>query len=205
MKKTLKTATYALAAIIPMIIILGCFKSLVFNTQFYYNEQSSNGVYEKIGSEQAKSTTDDIISFLKTGKQIESKTLTGDEIKHLDDVRALMKLSSTAFYILIALAISLAAFMLIKDKKLILDSMLYGGIITAGLIIILLLIITIAFDWSFIAFHKMLFTNDLWLLPPESTLIRLFPKQFFIDFTRKIGLNSMIISLVLIMIGKLKR
>lgn len=205
MKKTLKTATYALAAIIPLIIILGCFRTLEFNTQFYYNEQNSNGVYEKIGSEQARSTTDGIISFLKTGKQIESKTLTSDEIKHLDDVRSLMKLSSTIFYILIALAISLAAFILIKDKKLILDSMLYGGIITAGITIALLFMITIAFDWSFIAFHKILFTNDLWLLPPESTLIRLFPTQLFIDFARKIGLNTMVISLVLIIIGKLKR
>ncbi|MEN6387917.1 MAG: TIGR01906 family membrane protein [Candidatus Cryosericum sp.] len=41
---------------------------------------------------------------------------------------------------------------------------------------------TVGFDAIFIAFHQLAFTNDFWLLPADSGLIRLFPEQYFMSY-----------------------
>ena len=46
----------------------------------------------------------------------------------------------------------------------------------------------IDFDSLFILFHKVAFTNDLWLLNPQTDLlIRLMPIEFFISYAAIIG------------------
>lgn len=42
--------------------------------------------------------------------------------------------------------------------------------------------VTVGFDALFIAFHRLAFTNDFWLLPEDSGLIRLVPEQYFMDY-----------------------
>ena len=45
------------------------------------------------------------------------------------------------------------------------------------------------FDAAFIAFHQALFTNDLWLLDPDTDLlIRMLPEGFFADMAGRIAL-----------------
>jgi integral membrane protein (TIGR01906 family) len=41
---------------------------------------------------------------------------------------------------------------------------------------------TIGFDALFIAFHELAFSNDFWLLPEDSGLIRLFPENYFMSY-----------------------
>lgn len=200
MQTKLKTS-YVIAALIPLIIILGCFILLTFNKEFYYEEISSN----RLGIEDAREKTAKIVDYLKTGKAVENNLLSADETKHMEDVRGLMKKAMITLGISLALAIILAVFILIKQKKGILDSLYYGGLATAIITIVSLLILTVAFEQAFTIFHKMLFSNNLWMLPADSTLIRLFPQEFFMDFAKRAGLNSMIISILLIMVGRLKR
>ena len=46
----------------------------------------------------------------------------------------------------------------------------------------------IDFDSLFVLFHKVAFTNDLWLLDPRTDLlIRLMPIEFFISYAAIIG------------------
>lgn len=53
---------------------------------------------------------------------------------------------------------------------------------------ILALLACIDFDSLFILFHKLAFTNDLWLLNPQTDLlIRLMPIEFFISYAAIIG------------------
>jgi integral membrane protein (TIGR01906 family) len=42
--------------------------------------------------------------------------------------------------------------------------------------------VTIGFDALFIAFHELAFSNDFWLLPEDSGLIRLFPENYFMSY-----------------------
>ncbi len=182
----LKAASYALTAIIPLIILLATFNALSF-----YNPDTDKA---------------EIIEHLKTGKTIENIELTKDELTHLEDVRALVKAELIIFYILATLAsLLIIAFALPKNKQTVFTSIYHGGLITIGIVLAILPLSFFAFDWAFTIFHKLLFRNDLWLLPTGSKLLELFPKEFFIDFTRKLGLYSIIISALLIIIGKLKR
>ena len=53
---------------------------------------------------------------------------------------------------------------------------------------VLVLLACIDFDSLFILFHKVAFTNDLWLLDPRTDLlIRLMPIEFFISYAAIIG------------------
>jgi integral membrane protein (TIGR01906 family) len=42
--------------------------------------------------------------------------------------------------------------------------------------------VTIGFDTLFVAFHELAFSNDFWLLPEDSGLIRLFPEDYFMSY-----------------------
>ncbi|HNW84846.1 MAG TPA: DUF1461 domain-containing protein [Candidatus Cryosericum sp.] len=55
--------------------------------------------------------------------------------------------------------------------------------IVLGLIALLgILLATAGFDRIFIVFHEFAFANDFWLLPETSSLIRLFPEQYFMTY-----------------------
>ena len=48
------------------------------------------------------------------------------------------------------------------------------------------------FSGAFTFFHETLFTNDLWLLNPETDLLlRLLPEQFFADFAGVIAVRAL--------------
>ena len=54
------------------------------------------------------------------------------------------------------------------------------------------------FNKYFLLFHEMFFSNDLWLLNPETDLlIRMLPEGFFLDMVVRIG----IIFLLLLSVG----
>jgi integral membrane protein (TIGR01906 family) len=55
--------------------------------------------------------------------------------------------------------------------------------VVLGLIVVLgALLATVGFDRIFIVFHELAFANDFWLLPETSSLIRLFPEQYFMTY-----------------------
>ena len=69
---------------------------------------------------------------------------------------------------------------------------------------VLAFIISSDFDRYFIKFHKIFFTNDLWMLNPETDkLIRLVPIGFFIDTAMYIGIIFTILLIITIAISYL--
>ncbi len=63
-----------------------------------------------------------------------------------------------------------------------------GLLIVLGIIAAVALWAAIDFDSLFILFHRIAFTNDLWLLNPQTDLlIRLMPTEFFVAYAAIIG------------------
>lgn len=59
---------------------------------------------------------------------------------------------------------------------------------TLGIVTAVILLACIDFDSLFVLFHRIAFTNDLWLLNPQTDLlIRLMPIEFFISYAAIIG------------------
>ena len=60
------------------------------------------------------------------------------------------------------------------------------------------------FHRYFMIFHEIFFTNDLWLLDPDTDLlIRMLPEGFFLDMVKRIGLIFLILMVIVLVISVL--
>lgn len=58
------------------------------------------------------------------------------------------------------------------------------------------------FHRYFMVFHEIFFTNDLWLLDPDTDLlIRMLPEGFFLDMVKRIGLIFIILMVIVLVIS----
>lgn len=105
------------------------------------------------------------------------------ELAHMGDVQTVFQtvyLAALVAVCILALALVLLAR---SDKGRALRAVRIGSI--ADLILVAVLgttALTIGFDQLFITFHELVFTNTFWLLPEDSSLIRLFPEDYFMGY-----------------------
>jgi len=163
--------------LIPIIILLISLNLVIFDKDFYQKEMP---VYNE--------TEVTNLQHYFLFQDLNTDNYSEKEISHLKDVRNLIHLSWLIILILIII--------LIFVKK----EFFYGGLFS--LIFILLLSLTLlSFQDSFVTFHELLFTNDNWLLPENSTLIQLFPENFFHECFKQVIFIDIIFSLLSMVIG----
>ncbi len=69
---------------------------------------------------------------------------------------------------------------------------LWGGALTAGLLLLFGLIAAVGFDALFLLFHRISFANDFWRLDPRTDyLVLLFPQGFWFDATLWFALRAL--------------
>lgn len=141
--------------------------------------------------------------LLDTGKVVFSSgrvVLTEEEKIHMQDVSALLRLNRYACAISLVMVIGLFWF-IIQTKRW--KALLF---LCIGWLVGMILFISVGslfFNQLFTLFHRVLFRNDLWLLPAESPLLRLFPTDFF--FRHFIGLIAFVTGfLLLVIVGSIK-
>ncbi|MSR86397.1 DUF1461 domain-containing protein [Candidatus Woesearchaeota archaeon] len=174
--------------LIPLIIIFLSLNLMVFNQDFYKQEMANY--------EQYQNPVNNLLDYFK-GNSLDTEYYSEKEVSHLNDVRNLIWLS---WVVIVLLCIPLV-YSLLKDKKEhIRKQMLMGGIYSLILTILFSLTL-ISFSSSFTTFHEIIFTNNNWLLPASSTLIQMFPQEFFLQSTVQIVLYSLIFSLLCIVLG----
>ncbi len=174
--------------VIPLFIILLSLNLMIFNQEFYKQQMSNY--------EQYQNQVNNLLDYFK-GVNLEESYYSEREISHLKDVRNLIWLS-WVFIIILTVPV---LYSFSKDKKEHLrKQMILGGLYALALTILLSLTL-ISFSSSFITFHEILFTNNDWLLPASSTLIKMFPEEFFLQSTVQIVLYSIILSLLCIVLG----
>ena len=105
------------------------------------------------------------------------------EAAHMADCRGLIRLDRLVMLLSagIALIVLGAAILLRRDRNGFYRGMLWG-LRAVGVLAAALLIWALAdFDGFFVAFHRVAFTNEGWLLNPGTDLlIRLMPEEFFV-------------------------
>ncbi len=95
----------------------------------------------------------------------------------------------------LALAIVLWAWVLGGFTK---KTFLFGLYVWDAVILVLGVLIVTNFSRAFILFHKLFFTNDLWLLNPKTDwMIRLLPESFFQGIALRTAI-SFLVGLILI-------
>lgn len=121
------------------------------------------------------------------------------ELSHMEDVQVLIVLALRVWIVLL-ISILLLVFLLLilRETDEIRLGFFWGGWVSVGLVVMLLLLILIDFDELFTQFHKLLsFPGDSWLFYSSDTLIRLLPIRFFIDTFLFVGLFTLSIGLSL--------
>ncbi len=126
----------------------------------------------------------DDISIVLPVDGVEREIFDERETQHMVDVKELFLLTINLFYICAALAVLGMGFILFRYKKegLFILAKMYNVAAVVFVVVTALLGAFIAFNFNMFwtIFHQLIFTNDLWLLDPNvSIMINMFPSDFF--------------------------
>jgi len=119
---------------------------------------------------------------------------TPDEYAHMADVRAVFR---GAEY-----AAALALFVLIfraqraRRRGEALRLVRAGALIATGIVAVIGIAATVAFDPLFLLFHEVFFPQGNFLFAPDSNLIRLYPEWYWQGITAGVGLSFIAVALV---------
>lgn len=217
-----------LTLILSNLVFLFGYKYVLFNKTFYETEFANNGVYsithiitkERLNKTIVLEEHDKIMNFL-VGKDnnnngddnkdndglIDSTFLSSQDKTHLNDVKEVMKKVDyySTFLVLTLFGLFFYLHFKHKDKK---DSLFSKAILYSGALNLVLLgilyLLSLNFEWFFIRFHKIFFTNNLWLMNANvDMLVNLYPEQFWINAFTKILFVALIVSVIFIGIGLL--
>jgi len=130
------------------------------------------------------------ISYLGDFELDGAPMYTEKELRHMADVKTVVQ---TAFTVHTALTLALAAVAVFlmwrpSTRHLLRHALSEGGVFTIALIITFVILMVVSWDFFFDNFHAVFFEGDSWQFSTSSTLIRLFPEQFWFDAAITIGL-----------------
>ena len=152
-------------------------------------------------------TNDAGIEYLENLQDLTGqKMFAPDELTHMEDVKEVVTISSTVWYVLGGVSIAILLwFVIMRQWDSIRKAFNAGGWITVGLLSALLVFLAVSFDQLFVYFHRLFFEDGTWTFSQSSTLIRLFPFEFWRDaFALAIGFALLVGVLFVIVTHKRK-
>nr|WP_300002267.1 TIGR01906 family membrane protein [Tissierella sp.] len=155
-----------------------------YNKEFFMDKYKEYRITEVTGKslDELEPITENLILYLKGGdNSLLMPHFNEREILHMEDVRDLFDLARMIKYISIALIIGgFVYFWKKKDFLLPAKTLLYGLFSNHLLFILMGILAYKDFNKYFTYFHKIFFTNDLWILDPSTDLmIQMLPEEFF--------------------------
>lgn len=178
-----------------------------------YNKNYYIKSYGKYNIEQATSLsidklseiTDGIISYLKGngGDELLSPYFNEREILHMRDVQELFDLSRAIKWTSIFISILIIFYFYRKGEKILLGKTLCLGLFSNHIVLSILAFLAAKdFNKYFTYFHLIFFTNDLWILDPNTDLmIQMLPEEFFMKMAVNIMLCFFILLAILQIVG----
>jgi len=121
------------------------------------------------------------------------------ELVHMADVKVLTRQTFLAHGLLgLLIAVSLGVLLIIRGTQTrISTSLLQGSLLTVALLLALVALVYLNFDWFFTHFHLAFFEGDSWIFDPSDLLIRLFPTRFWFDAASLWGLLTLVEAVIL--------
>ncbi len=206
----------------PAIIVSSSVNSLIFDAEFYASRQATYAVGKS--TEYSLSQLIPVNSGLVVFFTNPELTLPGAlsraganpavfnerEVGHMNDVRTIIRrlVELDWWATAIILTVIVASIFVERKRGLrhVFGGIAAGGVLTLLLIAIIGLLSLTDFERVFLAFHKMSFDNDLWLLDPRTdNLIRFFPFEFWFDATVTVAQRAIFAALGTIVVTMLGR
>lgn len=177
-----------------------------YDLSFYDETYEELHTYEYIGmsKEDLMNTTDVLLSYMRRERSdmVVEATINGQrrevfndrEKLHMIDVNALIKSAETFSFVAYSLLVLMLGYVFYrKDKsewKVVGKAGLISVTLLFALMIVLVGFIVIDFNTFWTLFHKVFFTNDLWLLNPRTdVMIQMFPLEFFYKIVVQIAIG----------------
>jgi integral membrane protein (TIGR01906 family) len=179
------------------LILLSSLFIISFNENYYLKSFEKNNIYERLNYEKNEidNSFKEILLYLKNEKsEIKSNLFNERETEHLKDVKNLFNFAKILIALYSFLLIVLIKFVNKNEIKEILKKSSY---LIIGFISLIGISMLINFEKAFIIFHKILFTNDLWILyPSKDNLIIMMPEILFIN----LGIRWIVLCLIVCLI-----
>ena len=195
----MKKFLYSFSMVLLMVFTILLSVFTVVNTNSFYSQQ-----YREIGADKSTGVSledlDEITTMLldylndkrddldmQVEKWGQMKPVFDErETSHMVDVKNLYAFFQNVMYIALIFSTAILIFLFRKDGKSQFFTLAVKGYVSALVVAIILCVIfaitfTIGFNSFWTLFHKVMFTNDLWLLDPRvSTMINMYPLPFWL-------------------------
>ena len=221
--------TNALAALMIVLAALGavCGAAVTIATdEYFYGRMSRSAVedtldlgdlvdvtkpmtdYVRLSLDEHYAFAAEMVSFMKGETDAQPEILNEKEQTHMLDVRNLVRLAQTMSKGLMTVAVGIAVVIAwtsaLNKRKGMPFGVIIGALLVAGTAAgVYALLNTQGFEALFVRFHEIFFTNDLWLMNPETDiLIRMMPQLLFERAGRelvRLALQSFLITWMLLM------
>ena len=125
------------------------------------------------------------------------------EIGHMIDVKHLVDLFNQIFKVLGIFTLAGLIYLMARSETRIdaYKAVMYGGLLTTGILLVMVVLILIAWSFVFVQFHELLFPPDTWTFAMSDSLIRLFPEQFWFDFGVLWTVGILVQGVILALVG----
>lgn len=128
------------------------------------------------------------------------------EILHMRDVRALFRAAFLVQQIAIALVVLYVAGIVVRYRGAAVERLARQAVVAGLAIAVVLALVAgamlLAFHWLFTQFHLISFTNDLWMLDPQTDrLLQMFPDGFWFDVVLGVGIVTFLQALLIALLG----
>lgn len=203
---------FGIALSIVVVLAVTLVQFVAFDTNWYKEEYEKYGIYDELNMEtgELNKVTETMVGYLQGDvENLEVSAIVDGETReffndrekeHMADVKVLFEklllVRNAALFLFMICGIyylfAMRAGMRLFDYTPI-PCAIVGILLVIAMAVVMIMSKT-NFSSAFTSFHEMLFTNDLWLLNPETDLlIRMLPEGFFMDTAMKMGLYLLIL------------
>lgn len=199
----------------PLLLLLNSFRFSAFDFNWYEKEFAKAGSYDfgysKETVDNAAKYLIDYLKYDKTDDPPKIEMYGSEENIHLLEVKTIMQkaLILADLTLLVFIIGNLLLYLFVYNSndrhsykyiKYLARILGYGGIFTIALIGIILLALKFNFYSTFAVFHKLLSFGQ-WQFPDTSSMIRMFPGEFFYDIGVRIFLWTIVSAVILIVVS----
>lgn len=206
--RILKGIIYALMVIsLAAALYIGSALTIITSNEFYLSEFQKVGTYDNFGENCTPTQLAESLTTYFRDSSSQPPDISQFDIfesLHLLDVKILILNLRHAFFISAAILTVCLLFMTLFYRKTLsrnLPSLLLFSGIAILLLGLLLSLLALGFTANFIFFHRIFFPQGNWQFPADSTLIKLFPEQFFQDAFMTILYHTCFFGLLLLFLG----
>ena len=125
---------------------------------------------------------------------------TDAEVNHMHDVKWVLLIATMAVAVFVLITLFSSLSLRERAPGMIRRSLFTGTWITLGLIVVLGVVGAFGWEWLFTTFHQVFFPQGNWEFSVRSTLIRLYPPQFWIDAAIAVAV-IVAVQIVILLVG----